>query len=497
MSDVIRNRVLWLGPKPTDSEIREFDQRMLTLEFDPSNVNSLLPTFRGIIFKYDPDKPGYLENAIQQLGEQAIDHGILLSSVAHDDTSYTIIKQQLDRLGISPDLHNLKTLPPTHYLAETIARHDPGPAPSSLGLIFQEDPSNIGSPDDTDRLFLKRAFCDCESILLKRLEGGHTDAKVYSAHVKFRASKVGPRPLPFFVKIDTREKTEQELHRYKTFAAHFINFHLRPNVDKQRSFVGFKRGIIVGDFVEQSDTLWNVAKRGGAQQVLNTLFDTTLRGWRMQNVESRGNLAKVFLNELKVVNHDWIPEGRRRLARDQGATKNPDELLACIQSLSDRKYLVGPIHSDLHAKNVRVRNLDAILIDFYSARQGPLMADPACLEVSLSIGMDNHDKDDAGWSRVMHSLYRLDYVNAVPPLAQEPSPREWLWTCVRQIRLNALAMQVDDLEYAIALALYLMRWATFQEKHSLPDEHDEYRKAHAYVLAERLILEMKELDCGK
>jgi hypothetical protein len=46
--------------------------------------------------------------------------------------------------------------------------------------------------------------------------------------------------------------------------------------------MGLTHGILVGNFVEQSESLWDVAKRGSAQPVIYSLFDEALRGWRLQ-----------------------------------------------------------------------------------------------------------------------------------------------------------------------------------------------------------------------
>ena len=60
----------------------------------------------------------------------------------------------------------------------------------------------------------------------------------------------------------------------------------------------------------------------------------------------------------------------------------------------------GPYHGDLHPGNIMVRGGDAILIDFSSASDGPLTADPAALEVSLIFGTDEDDKPECFQSGV-------------------------------------------------------------------------------------------------
>jgi hypothetical protein len=133
-----------------------------------------------------------------------------------------------------------------------------------------------------------------------------------------------------------------------------------------------------------------------------------------------------------------------------------------------------------------VRDNDSILIDFGSTQSGPLVADPASLEVALAFYVGGEDDDDQGWIEIMNTLYSRDFLDGVPPPAREPRPREWLWNIVRQIRQIALGDQQSDLEYRTALILYLLRHSTFESE----SEKEEKRRAYAYVIAERIASEM-------
>jgi hypothetical protein len=147
------------------------------------------------------------------------------------------------------------------------------------------------------------------------------------------------------------------------------------------------------------------------------------------------------------------------------------------------RHRVAPQHGDLHVQNVRARRGEAILIDFNSTQfSGPLVADPASLEVSLVFEVEATDQDNEGWRTLVETLYRSEYLHRAPPPPKEPAPREWMWACVRQIRLIALESQTTDREYQVALIMYLMRRASFADE-SGPDK---YRRDYAYFLASRL-----------
>jgi Ser/Thr protein kinase RdoA (MazF antagonist) len=50
------------------------------------------------------------------------------------------------------------------------------------------------------------------------------------------------------------------------------------------------------------------------------------------------------------------------------------------------------MHGDLHGENVRVRNGNAILIDFASVCSGPLTADLAALETCLAFELPPEER---------------------------------------------------------------------------------------------------------
>ncbi len=437
-----------------------------------------MSTSRGIVFKYNSWKPGAFVKDWKNLAATAFNQGLLLYVIADEVAAVNTIHRSIKLSDLTINDAAIRHQPPLYEVAEAFARHDSG-REANVTLEISPVSKKILELDDPRRSLLQRAFNDCRSILLDPLTGGWS-AKVFSVHAVFKDSRVGPRPLPFFAKIDSRNRINQEIKNYKEFTAHFIPFNLRPNLDETRCFCGAAEGILVGNFVEQSESLRDVAIRGAAQPAIHSLFDNTLRGWRQQ-ASKREKIIAEALSGVFVPSR--VTKPRFEMARKLGASKRPDELLAIAENFPVQGYLEAPIHADLHCFNVRVSGFDAILIDFALTRAGALVADPASLEISLAFERTGNEDDNASWMKTVDTLYSEAFLERAPPPANEPRPREWLWTVIRQIRLIALADQVSDGEYAIAVALYLLRLTTFSAK--TPEE--EFRNAYAYVLAERII----------
>jgi len=251
--------------------------------------------------------------------------------------------------------------------------------------------------------------------------------------------------------------------------------------------LGASEGILVGNFVEHSEPLWDVAKRGAPQEAIHSLFDHALRGWRLQAYEGHVQVRTgALITSLgDVFDPARVSQHRRKLARELGAILSPEQLLNKLQKRQLSAYRLAPIHGDLNAQNVRVRGTDAILIDFAKTRTGPIVADPAALEVSLAFAITSESDDNEGWRKLIDRLYKHAYLRQAPPPAAQPLPREWLWTCVRQIRMFALSMETSGGEYRDALVAYLLRFAMFPAE----SEKEEHRRAYAIVIAERLLEE--------
>lgn len=491
MTTIYRKKVLWPNPPPCKEFVDEFERRGLILEYpEEGNWESYFPYSTALILTYEPEKPSpFYKNSfiLRSLALKLADHGIITLTFVPDIPSIEVVRAQYKRIKLKPFLlAGIKTQ--IFDMAEIAARHNPGRAMNSTIAINCETPELAESIKDIDRFLLSRAFNDCKKLLLKKLDGGRS-ANVLCIHAVFEddieilaGGNALLSPLPFFAKIDVVGKIKAETNKYKEFTTHFVPFNMRPNIEEDRCINGSKRGILVGNFVEKSESMLHVSRRGHSQGAIYSLFDIALRGWRLQSKTETGNICtacKIFINTKNIE--------QRVLRLGIVVAKSPQELLAIVQVLPDQEYCWGPIHGDLHAKNIMVRNSDSILIDFNSTRFGPLVCDPASLEVSLAFDVGD-DLDFDEWRQTVDELYEPKWLEATPPPSRNDTKDEWLRTCVRQIRLIALAEEASPHEYCIVVALYLLRKAMF----SYDSLTDDKRRGHAFILAHKIILHLQD-----
>ncbi len=497
-----RETVGWFGPTPSQSCVDCFRERDLALV--ASSITDLakvdLRNLRAAVVAFDPNKPRRLQETLEKLVGPAQDHGIALIVIATPGDFRTV--QGILAKGRWDGATELLLTAPESRIAQRAATHAPGP-PAHYGLRV------LGSQPEPDELVLfQRAFADCDTLQVARLSAAWS-ANVYSVFATLSEHNAGPRPLPFFAKVDKRIKIAVELEHYEAFVSGFVPFSHRPNLAPGRCLLGSRLGILVGTFVERSESLLDVAHRGEGSGAIYSLFDEALRGWRLQALEglqytpyastsaplaSLADSIKAGNERKPLFGPKRIGKRLREVAAHLGVRRSPEQLLDIIEDLPSCAHLRGPIHGDLHGRNVRVHDGRAILIDFYAARIGPLALDPASLEVSIVFDAYGGDLPHVAmgasgrfcardeWTEFVGRLYERQFVIRPPPPASSPAPREWLWNTVRQVRLLALASSLDPDEYPVALAIQLMRYAG----HLSRDEGEEYRRAYAYVVADRL-----------
>ena len=483
-----RSNVLLVGFAKDIFGNKEFDTRELRLEnFAGINIQFSLSNSTAIILKYDPTNAGALKRQLLKFGTRALDNGLMII-VVYDQIEYgKHVQPIIDSSDVSrkSDIISMcLAFTPDYKVAQKIARHDPGP-PLNPELEIRPRGIRLGK---TVRLFMKRAFQDCKIIEIIKLREGHS-ASVYSVYSHREKSPVGPRPLPFFAKADDRDKIEKEYTNYEMFVFNFIPFNLRPQLESTRGIKGNKLSMLVGSFVEKSESLKETVHRGQASEAIYSLFDDTLRGWRMQKHQEKGNIfgaANISFPSPPIL------EKRLSTASKYGASKTRNELMDILRALPKVKFMSTTIHNDLHADNVRVRKDDAILIDFAMARQGPIMADPVSLEVSIAFGYINEYES---WLKMINELYSMDNLKTTPPYWDPDHTKrtlEWLWTAIRQIRLLALPMSVSQFEYATLVAISLLRWSAYKSSYSTIKmrREDERQRDHAYAIGEKLLVEI-------
>jgi hypothetical protein len=399
-------------------------------------------------------------------GANALDRGHAVGDgprAAHDDPP-------------GPHVHIFGGAATWELIANEIAETSFGPAPNPELKITPD----TQMPDD-DSLLLRRAFGDCKSIHLKPLaayDQGWSGAKVYEVHAEGAFGR-GETHTPYFVKFDERKRVFREFLNYEEQVDPYVPFHLGPHLVYSRCVLGAKRGLIVGDWVDESESLLESARAGRASPIISCLFEKTLRHWH-RGAERRAtpDLGS-SLHGMKAP-----PLQRAERAKALGLRSSPAELIARAQSCSSSQINIGRIHGDMHSSNVRARKSDAILIDFGDAREGLLLLDPAALEASLVLlSLSDASAADA-WVADLSPTFDVGSLFSTPPIGDPRSRWAWLHECVRQIRQHALPMECERGQYAVALANALMRKAG---KDPGLGDPEATARAGAYVFAERAL----------
>jgi len=118
----------------------------------------------------------------------------------------------------------------------------------------------------------------------------------------------------------------------------------------------------------------------------------------------------------------------------------------------------------MHATNVLVRHGDAILIDFEKLEQHfPLTYDPASLEAGLLVEGFIQDLKKKKFTlkklvRMIEPLYEEDALKIGQTTFCRPGdPTEWFYNAVNQIRTLSWSAEEKPGQYALTLALCLIR----------------------------------------
>lgn len=498
MEPLKRDIVLNIGGASVDAAaFAERDLKLLPKAADVAE--SAFDTARAVIVAIAPGNIPDMKRSFEGILARAEDHGlaqiILVSSptdraqvTAIRSESYAHYKAQIIETG-----EEIKA-------AEFIARHKIGePAKHGFPLKGVEiEPAEIvANFDPEDILLLERAFFDCRKIYLHRQFGGVAALGVYRADAWREEHIVGPCPMPYFIKIASRDDINEERRNYKAYVDHYIPFHLRPNLDVKRCVSGHSKAILVGNFVDDAVPLRKVLKTGGAAGVLFSLFETSLRGFRLQPFVSgqapSGRVEPFVENRISIPRleqkSDVIKEAIT-LGLSTSHREIEERLISAASRLICHK---SPYHGDLHQGNIMVRGNDAIVIDFLNTGNGaPLPADPATLEVSLMFDTDDDEKlsDFSTWKELIDDIYPDPFLTLHPPVLFEMRPGKYLWLrkALRELRHILIACERDETAAKIMVATYLMRFARLTKLDILDDNKKLRFRRHAYaiVIAERI-----------
>lgn len=507
-----RNKILWIGAEPNpdlknELDIRDHDFVHWQYEkFDPADpkiIESICQA-KGVFFLHNEEKPSRTFAFINCISNLPVSYsGVLPYVFVKDINSIPAI---IGNLGVKDILEqrpirfiDMSVRPDYSIFARELVRHDVGMAPN-LDLKIYGDATLL---DEADRILLQRSFSDCISITVRVMSQGFS-AKVITVFAEFAVPGPVRHSVPFIAKLDKNVDVEIEINNYKDYIDHFVPFYLRPGVDPSRCFYDQERGIIVANYVDRSTSLLDAITRGAGPAALHTLFDETLGRWFHNAVGKEDSLYLTLQKgnpKTDRFNMNKFEKNPNILAQANifDTVLNPTELLEAIKAIPCDNYLFGISHKDLHAKNVLVRGSDAVIIDFPRCEHGPILLDLATLDVSIAFDStpilikeniygkeiykklkEEYEKKFKEWLSFVSDIFSIDKILGLPmhKNGHEPLAREW--SCIRQIRRLALLDQKDKHEYAICVAIELLRRSMFG------DENPRVAGC-AYYLADRLI----------
>lgn len=478
--------VLWFGAAPNEQTVTELKNRDLpTLIIADAKSLPDLSTKRAAVFAFTRENARALAAQAARHAPTLINYGLSVDLIASDDG---VLGEVQGIFGAVPLVSQLtvRTAPAPFEIPERIARHQPG-APPRLNLEISMAHNRPPIRREDEPLF-QRAFSGCSKIALVELTGGRSAARIFAVHMTVDTSLAGAWPQPFFAKLDVREKIQKEFQNYRDFADRFIPFGLRPNV--QDIVHGAERSLLYGDFVDRSESLWDLVRRNVGAQAISSLVEQTLIGWRNQAYASdplEGSVASA-MEKAGICQGGKVDMSHLEYAQRNGFEIDPRQLWRRLTSMENQKYRAAPIHGDLHGENVRIRDGQAILIDLASAaHRGPLTADLAALETWLAFELppeeDAQEYQNPIWIKEIERLYAPAAFSHPPGPCEPTSKYCWMATAVRQIRHMGLAAQCCATEYQTAVAVQLLRRCRW----SGDTAADNFRRSNGYVTAIKLV----------
>ena len=384
-------------------------------------------------------------------------------------------------------------------IAHTICDHPAGNAPYTDLDFDGHDISTLIQDGHEERLLLlQRAFFDCRTLHLEKMTDGLSGAPVFKAYASLRQPLIGDWPYLHLVKIGSRKQIADEYDKYVGLALDYVPYHLGPRLRLERCNLGSTQGILVGDFVEGTEPIRDSAPAGRAVHAIPNLFDKTLGTWRKQARNDSGRTLGQFLEGKWLDDHEQeisLPLSRATIVSQLGGTPVVGPLRAIFNRCSQSQVRSGPAHGDLHATNVLVRGGDAIIIDFEKMMdEFPMLYDPASLEGGLlveSFGRDPRcEKDPGGLLNSILSLYTLDVLNNFVVPCHATNPSSWFYDCVGQIRTLARHAELCDGQYALVLAVCLIRKGC--NSHVFPLAAHETLRAISFILGQKILTQIDQ-----
>lgn len=473
-----RTKVLWFGSDDF-SDLQDLLSTLAGLQLIPITSESKLiedlPSARAVVFEFDGNSRMYI-GRIRRTKEVAVQNGtliVLINGQGVDKGNFQVAADFLFKGAGEPyGPEGSQFRPIREFLRDDLCFAAHAISIWKSGPISNPDLKIKGKFNADHEGLLKRAFSDFTSIDVTVPPGGRSGAKVY---------RVVPREEPraaFLAKIDETGRIAGEVIGYAKFASKAVSFNCRPNIDPDRTLYTPTLSILVEDFLAKAKPLFDVLPQSTPAVLVSSIFDGALQRWRRSAIYEEQKSFKSSLHVEKILKRK-SPAFFAAAERSKKKMKAPfdgNELLAACDAIESSPCTWNWIHGDLNAGNVYVLtgSSDIVLIDFTNTDTGPMVLDPACLEVDLVFNRAKRIYDN-----LVYELYR-------PPLWL-PSIRTavrseliWLVDSVQAIRMFGLT-DLNRQAYTFAIACYLIRHASFE------DSGTPKSRALAMCVASRLI----------
>ena len=482
-----RALVLWLGTTSPELLKAACSRRELAvLQVSSDKINDVAPQARALVVEVPTDDPSFPVWGPQAVSD-ALAHGMHVALVQYENNDKMPLMEDRDATDRFYDA--VKALPPApgralamyrdwDRVAEWASRHQPGPGANNALVI-----RGVTLSDPAVKLLFCRAFSDLTAVSLELLSGGRSGAAVW--RVCPDLADHSRRALPFVAKIHEREKMNLEQSNY-SIVRNVVESRLYAPLHAERSVEGDKLALVVYDVVERA-VPFRVALSTAPAPLIASLFSQTLKNFR-GDATPQLRPIEGEMTRLKLLRQsDSLRAAASFATASSDDVMQVDALARRFSELAPMPFSVATVHGDLHAGNLFVASgtHDVSIIDYGSIAENTLVAaDAACLEVSLTFPPTEDQSPGVGLSRDWRKAtyrYPLD-PTAVPTLVGAGS---WITEAVRAIRSQARLTEPRPTPYALAVAGYLIRCASFVDHASIEE------RAIAYEIACQLIVSVE------
>ncbi|MGB2870133.1 MAG: phosphotransferase [Bacteroidota bacterium] len=501
----LRNKIFWIGQAPDTALEEEFKCRDLEIEFftliTPAPVGGdaikKISGALGVVFVHDPSKLSRTIDFLQAAAAAPTKYSDVRVAIIAEDTLETKRITGTTAYQSFGDRKYLRvtTLEKTKY-RDFVRYFSAPPLPwraPNFDLTIKSD-STLTPGQET---LLRRSFSEYVSLDLQRIAQQGYSGSVHLAYPQRVYGMGRGRPQPFLVKFDEQDKVERERNFYKEYVITDVPFDLRPNIDEDRCFFSADVGILVANYVDRSVSLLQAIEKGGGSNAIHCLFEESMDRWSRNSWIEKGSPIRSASKRFRMDKFVSCPEILIE-ARKLGAVPDPDTLISKLESIPCAKYRHGTSHGDLHVDNVLVKGSSAIIIDFSSCGNGPILIDFATLDVTIAFKSifrcqfkDNGKFEE--WVDFIRQIYAYKNIVALPPAREGFEAFARYWASIRQVRRYALSEQEDKVEFALCVASELLRHSAFV------DDKDIGTKvaAYAYYLSSELVSEIEKAVGGK